>query len=322
MIVVGQGNFSYDVEEHWSNGPRPSLKSWGELPKGYSYIQVPGIGVDSKDRIYVYNRYPPRVYVLNNNGKFLNMWGEDIFGDSWLHSPHGLYVGSDDMVYCTDNLDHTVRKFTLDGELIFTLGTEEKPGKEGAPFNRPTATALSKSGDLFISDGYGNSRVHKFSPDGEHQLSWGKPGTGPGEFNLPHGIWVDKDDRVWVADRQNHRIQIFTTEGEYISQLTDFSYPSDFFMRDDIVYVAEVGGRMSILNLKGELLSRWGGEKSFVQDYISKIKGDYIPNFDLYTECLHAPGKFVDAHCCCVDSKGSIYVGEIKGGVTKFIRRK
>ncbi|UCH58207.1 MAG: hypothetical protein JSV18_05975, partial [Candidatus Bathyarchaeota archaeon] len=153
--------------------------------------------------------------MFDREGNFLKSWGEGIFAN-----PHGVYIDADDRVYCVDKMDHTVRKFTQNGELLLTLGTKEQPGEAGAHFNRPTDIALSPSGEMFVSDGYGNSRLHRFSPEGEHILSWGEPGDGPSQFNLPHGIWVDRKGRVLVADRQNRRIQLFTQDGEFLEEWT------------------------------------------------------------------------------------------------------
>ncbi len=315
MVSVGTGKYTYE-----------STPSWGKLPEGYFITMVPGLAVDKRDRVYVFNRNPNHVYIFDHDGNFLSMWDKSIFADYSIHSPHGFYIGPDERVYLTDMLDHTVRKFTLDGKLLLTLGTPGKLGKEGDPFRKPTAAAISSSGDIFVSDGYDNARVHKYSPEGKLLKSWGKPGTGPGEFNLPHGIWVDKDDRVWVADRENNRIQIFDTEGKFLKQLTDFASPGVVYIdREDTVYVPEIHiPRMSILNLEGKLLARWGGEKKHVLDYLSTLPGDYISSRDLIRKCLKAPGKIVDGHDCCVDSEGDLYLGEAAAGqrLTKYIRKK
>ena len=313
MVTVGAGKYTYEV-----------APVWGKLPAGYGFTTVAAVTVDKRDRIYVFNRNPNHVLILDREGNFLSMWDRNLFGDYALHSPHGFYIGPDEKVYLTDIRDHTVRKFTLDGKLLLTLGTEGKPGREGEPFRRPTGAAISSSGDIFVSDGYDNARVHKYSPEGELLMSWGKPGTGPGEFNLPHGIWVDKEDQVWVAEQKSYRIQIFTTEGKFIRQITDFDGPQMIFMdQENSVYVPEDGGRMSIVNTQGKLLARWGGEKSFLLDYISKVPGGYISYRDVLLKCLKAPGKFCAAHDCCVDSKGDLYIGEAASGqrIQKFIRK-
>lgn len=284
MVEVGSGELSYEVVE-----------AWGELPEGWSFTQVAGVAVDSNDRVYVFNRSPHPVIVLNRNGNFLTSWGEGVF-----KRPHGIYITQDDYVYCVDDGNHTVRKFTLDGKLLLTLGMEDQPGENGAPFNRPTNATLSPSGEIYVSDGYVNSRVHKFSADGTLLLSWGTLGDEPGQFNIPHGIWVDGEDRVYVADRQNNRIQIFTSQGKYITQWTDFLQPCSIFMDcENKVYIPELQARMSILSIEGELLARWGGEKS------------------------NTPGQFIAPHCAWVDSKGDLYIGETLQGqrIQKFAKK-
>lgn len=312
MAIVGSGKYTYEV-----------ASGWGKLPKGYRFNMVPGVAVDSQDRIYVFNRTPNVVYVLDREGNFLRKWGEDYFAGDHLHRSHGFHIGPDQNVYLTDIGDHTVRKFTLDGELLLTLGTAGIPGKEGEPFRRPASATISSSGDIFVADGYDNARVHRYSPEGKMLLSWGTQGTGPGQFKIPHGIWVDRDDRVWVAERGNNRIQIFTTEGKLLGQLDGFIGPSEIFMdNENTVYVPELAGRVSILDINGKLLTRWGAEKAFLLNYISTVPGDVISYFAVLQQCLHAPGKSVSCHCCCVDSRGDLYVGEATGQrLTKFIRK-
>jgi DNA-binding beta-propeller fold protein YncE len=284
--TVGTGRFTYKVAE-----------GWGKLPEGWKFTQVAGVAVDSQDRVYAFNRGEHPVIIFDRDGKFLSSWGEGIFTTA-----HGIYITPDDHVYLVDTGDHTVRKFTTDGKLLMTLGKKDCPGENGAPFDKPTGVALSSSGEIFVSDGYGNRRMHKFSPDGELLLSWGEEGEGIGQFALPHGVFVDKQDRVYVADRENHRIQIFTSQGEFITQWTDFREhkPCTVFIdSDDIVYIPELHQRMSILNIDGELLARWGRD-----------------------EPTYEPGQFWAAHTACTDSHGDLYVGEVLEGqrIQKFVR--
>ncbi len=272
------------------------VDGWGELPEGWVYTQVPGVAVDSHDRVYVFNRGLHPVIVYDREGKFLGSWGEGVF-----KTPHGVYIDSYDNVFCVDSGDHTVRKFDVEGKLLLKLGSEGESGGVGEPFNRPTDAAVSSKGDIFVTDGYGNSRVHRFTSRGELLLSWGEPGDGPGQFNIPHGVWVDRDDRVWVADRQNNRLQIFTGEGGYLDEWTGFSLPCTVNIdKLDRVYVSELRSRVSVLSIEGELLARWGGEKSV------------------------APGDFVAPHCAWVDSHGDLYVGEALDGqrIQKFALMK
>jgi hypothetical protein len=295
---------------------------WAKLPAGWGWREVAGVATDSRDHVYVFSRGDHRVMVFDRDGTFQSSWGEGVFV-----RPHGIFVGPDDCVYCTDDSDHTVRKFTPDGRLLLTLGTRGKPSDTGAtsndyrtiqwggpPFHYPTNLTLS-SGDMYVSDGYGNARVHKFSADGQLLFSWGEPGTAPGQFHLPHGIAIDRQGVVYVADRENSRIQLFTPEGKFISQWTDVARPCQVFIDGaDNIYVAELGfragmwagtapphpdatgGRLSIFDRQGALLARWGG-------------GRY--------PCT--PGDFFAPHDLCVDSHGDIYVAEVvwSGGANR-----
>ena len=148
------------------------------------------------------------VLVFDRNGKMLDSWGQDLFT-----TPHGIWIGPNDEVLLADSNDHTVRKYTPSGELRLTLGTKGEAGAPGAPFNRPTRAALTGAGDLFVSDGYGQDRVHRFTGDGELVLSFGETGKGPGRLNLPHDVTVGDDDRVYVLDRENRRCQVFRPGG-------------------------------------------------------------------------------------------------------------
>ncbi len=259
-------------------------------------IVYSGVACDSQDRVYIHRRtHVPAILVFDRDGTFLRSFGEDLFAN-----PHGIWISPDDILYCTDTEHHTVTKLSLDGEVLLTLGTKGKPGKPGEPFNRPTRAVESPSGDIFVSDGYGQQRVHKFAADGTHLLSWGSKGTGPDQFALPHSIWVDLEERVYVADRWNGRIAIFNTNGQCLDQWIGLMYPNEIYIdHDRNVYVAEAGlgsgdpafidaGRISIFNAKGEAQTR------------------------LRTRMSHG---------IWVDSQGDIYVTNLVLGVTKYVKQ-
>ncbi|HTE16880.1 MAG TPA: peptidyl-alpha-hydroxyglycine alpha-amidating lyase family protein, partial [Armatimonadota bacterium] len=259
---------------------------WEGLPMGWSFVEVAGVATDAEDRVSVFNRGAHPVIVFDRDGRFLRSWGEGVFV-----RPHGITVGPDGAVYCVDDADHTVRKFTPEGELLLTLGASGRASDTGAagvdyrtirragpPFHFPTNLALAPSGEMYVTDGYGNARVHKFSPEGRLLLSWGEPGEGPGQFHLPHGIAVDPEGRVYVADRENSRLQIFNSDGKCLAEWTDVARPCQVFVdADGLVYVAELGyragmfpgavppstdatgGRVSLFSQDGQLLARWGG---------------------------------------------------------------
>ena len=293
MVKLGSGEFTYEV----------SGEDWGELPDGWTYKEGTAVAVDSKDNVYVFNRGGHPVIVYNSDGKFIKSWGEDIFT-----MPHGIAIGPDDSVYCADTGDHTVRKFTTDGRLLMTLGEPNRPADEmsGKPFNRATHMAVDpRNGELFVSDGYSNARVHRFSPDGTLISSWGESGTFPGHFNIVHNIAIDRDGWVYVADRDNRRIQVFDVDGNYEAQWANLSRAATVYVdtrgADQIVYVGEyfagglsnaigrdLGPRLTVFNTRGRVLARLGREPF----------GD-------------EPGRFYAPHGLAVDSKGDIYVAEV-----------
>ena len=278
------------------------LEGWGKLPEGWRYVEAAGVAVDSRDNVYVFNRGEHPLIVFDREGNFLRSWGEGLVGRA-----HGITIGPDDEVWLTDDGNHTIRKFTPEGKLLLTIGDPDKPAtlQSGEPFNRPTHVALSPlTGDLFISDGYGNSRVHKYDPKGRHLFSWGEPGTDPGCFNLPHNIATDAEGLVYVADRENHRVQVFDAEGRYLAQINNVHRPCGLLIdrrEGGAIYVGELGtdlavnqsvpnlgGRVSILSLKGDLLGRIG----------DRFRGE-------------KPGQFVAPHGVVNDSRGDLYVAEV-----------
>lgn len=275
------------------------LADWAQLPDGWSFKEVADVVVDAQDRVYVFNRGEHPMIIFEPDGSFVASWGEDLFARA-----HGVTVCPDGMLYCVDDGDHSIRKCTPDGEVLMTIGTPNEPAPihSGEPFNRPTKVAFDpKTDELYISDGYGNARVHKFSPDGEHLFSWGEYGTDPGQFNLVHSVCTDSDGKVYIADRESHRVQIFDADGRYLDQWNNLHRPCGLHIEDDLVYIGQVptqlevnadypnlGGCVTIHDLNGHRLARlgdvWRGE---------------------------GPGQFISPHGIAIDSHGDIYVGEV-----------
>src|SRR5579859_2578237 len=203
-VVLGSGDYVYQPVDNW---PR--------LPPGWQLGDIAGVAVDDADRVYAFHRGEHPVVVFDREGNFVRSWGDKVFA-----RPHALFMAPDETLFCTDDGDHSVRRCTVTGDVITIIGRPGHPSAphSGNPFNRCTHTALSPDGFVFVSDGYGNARVHKYTIDGRHVLSWGAPGTDPGQFNLPHNITCDDAGRVYVADRENHRVQLFDDSGRYLTQ--------------------------------------------------------------------------------------------------------
>jgi DNA-binding beta-propeller fold protein YncE len=215
-------------------------------------------------------------------------------------------MGPDETIYCTDDGDHTVRRCTLDGKVLLEIGIPGEPAAfmSGEPFHRCTHTALSPKGEIYVSDGYGNARVHKYAPDGKLLMSWGEPGSDPGQFNIVHNICSDADGWVYVADRENHRVQVFDGHGAYETQWNNLHRPCGLYMdpgKNPLCYIGELGPvmpvnrhvpnlgpRLSITDTSGKVLARLG---------------------DLHAGT--AAGQFIAPHGLAVDSRGDIYVGEV-----------
>jgi DNA-binding beta-propeller fold protein YncE len=287
MTVVGSGKYSYEM-----------IENWAKLPDGWAFGGVSAVATDSQDRVYAFQRKDPPVVIFDKNGGYLGSWGSSVFAD-----PHGINI-VDDVIYVTDRNDHVALKFTLDGRPLMVIGERGKASDTGAtkdielpprsagPFNKPTELMVAPSGDLYVSDGYRNSRVHRFSSQGALLDSWGKPGkTEPGEFHLPHSLWIDRQGQVYVCDRENSRIQVFTGAGKFLSQWKDIHKPTDIvFDKQEIVYVSEQRPSVSVLEKNGTVLARF-----------------------------ESPA----GHGLWVDSGGDIYVASVSGkSLTKFARKR
>lgn len=291
MTQVGTGKYTYEV-----------IRDFPKLPKGESFGVISRVATDSQDRIYVFQRKDPPVVVFDREGNYLNSWGT---GE--IKEAHGLKI-VDDVVYVTDRPNSVTMIYTLDGKQLLKLGTPGVHSDTGCgpspyivqraagPFNHPTEMLPHPNGDLYVTDGYRNSRVHRFTRDGKLVNSWGTPGNKEGEFHLPHSIAIDAGGKLYIADRSNQRIQIFSPDGDFIGAWTDMSGPNDITLgKDGIFYIAEqeTDGKHPYICLRdaaGKVLAR--------------------------LECprhIHGVG---------VDSRGDIYAGlTIDQNVDKFVRK-
>jgi len=290
-VIVGSGEFRYRFVDNWA-----------KLPKGWQFLDVSAVAVDKQDQVYVFNRGGHPMIIFDRDGNVVSTWGENIF-----KRPHGLHMGPDESIYCTDDGDHTVRKCTLDGKVLLELGTpgQPAPALSGDPFNRCTHTALSPENDIYVSDGYQNTRVHKYSSAGKLLLSWGESGSERGQFSNPHNICCDAEGWVYVADRENNRVQVFDGNGKYETQWNQLFRPCALYQEYGTAtrrtYIGELpttlgsisgrpnlGACVKVVDKDGELIARIGGPHA-----------------------TQEPGEFVAPHGIAVDSHGDIYVGEV-----------
>lgn len=287
--TVGDGVWQYEPQQEW-----------GEIPQGYGFPDASGVAVDPKDHVYILNRGPHPVIVLDQNGKFVRSWGEGQFDQR----AHGIHASPDGAIFTVNDSQHCVKKHTPEGELLLVIGKENQAAAKwsGEAFNRPTNMAVSPtSGDVYITDGYGNGRVHRFTADGGHIVSWGEPGCAPGQFQVPHNVVIDRDENVFVTDRENNRLQVFDKNGKLQAIWHDIYRPQALCMdREGTIYVGEMlnqhgledcpglGHRLNVFTRQGEHRARIGDSQL----------GD-------------APTEFIAPHGFAADSQGNLYVGEV-----------
>lgn len=262
-----------------------------------------GVAIDDQDRLWVASRRSHPISIWSTDGAFLGSW---VAGD-FVEVHHIAAV--DGAIWVVDDQLHVVRRYEPDGRLALQLGrtgfataTVSHTGQNGRPFNMPTGLAVGRGGELFVSDGYGNRQVHRFSASGALERSWGRSGVGPGEFAIVHSVTVDGTDRVIVCDRENNRVQLFDYDGAFVAEWTQLRGPADAAVdREGLVYVAEQGNPLhdqpngiSILTMSGELVGQWHAERA---------------------------GTMVGGHGVATDSSGNVYVADLVGKrVVKFVR--
>ena len=288
MAQTGAGEYRYEL-----------IRDFLKLPDGETFGLVSRVAADAQDRIYVFQRKDPPVVVFDRDGKYLGAWGSGEVTD-----PHGLKIVGD-TVYTTDRSDSVAKSFSLDGKPQLELGqrgvhsdtgqiTNWRAERAAGPFNHPTEMIRHPNGDIYVTDGYRNARVHRFTADGRLVSSWGAPGSGPGQFHLPHSIAYDDSGKLYVADRSNKRIQMFTPEGQYLGEWTGMGGPNDISRgRDGNFYIAE---------------QEDNGNPAYVT--VRDGNGNVL---------ARTPSRHV--HGVGVDSKGDIYAGLTQErSVDKFVR--
>ena len=292
------------------------------VPMDFTIKKMPdvaGVAVDSQDNIYYtirsYGGYDAPVIVVDNDGKYLRA-----FGHGMLKNPHGIATDTENNVYVCDAMRNCIFKFSNTGDLLMTIGTPDSPCDNGCvnydfrtiafsndSLNHPSKLVVTKAGDIFIADGYGNARVHHYSKDGKHIKSWGDPGDQPGQFNVVHGIGYDEETGfVYVCDRENERVQIFDSEGNLQAIWNDIWRPCDVVVRGDYAYVAELGELFFVDNVLYEPGSRRHHSQLRVFD---KKTGEEV--FCIGTADSGEKGSFFTLHCVTMNNKGELLAGEV-----------
>jgi peptidylamidoglycolate lyase len=318
LAAAGSAFFARAQEAQNPTGAYHVVRDWPRLPEGYVFGEVTGVAVDSHNHVFVFHRTArssrrpparegpiPAATVLcfdGATGSLLAQWGENMFRE-----PHGLSVDKDDNLWLTDRELNQVFKFSHDGKLLMTLGEKGVAGNDGRHFLGPTAVAVAPDGSFYVSDGYGNSRVAKFSPRGEFRFDWGKKGSGPSEFDTVHHVALDAQGRVYVADRSNSRLQVFTGDGKFIAEWKSPALGRPWASAlgpDGLLYVVD-GGDLKFsppdrahilkLDLSGKILEQWASYGTY-------------------------DGQIYWGHDIAVGRDGAVYVGDILGHrLQKFV---
>jgi DNA-binding beta-propeller fold protein YncE len=265
------------------------------MPEGWKFGRVSAVATNAQGEVFVFQRGKKAdpIIVFDSKGRYLRSWGRGLFGN-----PHGLRVDAEGNVWVTDNGDHQVMKFSPRGETLLILGIKGQAGTDEKTFNRPTDIAFAPKGDIYVADGYGNSRVVRFTRDGKYVKAWGRRGTAPGEFNTPHSIVADAKGRLYVSDRENNRIQIFDADGRFLKQWTHLGATQGMYVTaDQQLWI--ITHRNNIENITYDTLA---GRIMKIDLETGKILGS-----------MESPG-----HWITVSSGGEIFIGSLTGNVFRW----
>ncbi len=308
LLLSSSAWAQYRLVPDWPNAPRSAAGT----PSAWNFIQVPGIAVDKQGNVLVLHRGAHPVMVFDARGKLLRTWGDGLFSEgkvmavapadraagasaySAVYGPagctacgvHAVRVDAAGDIWVVDATAHAVYKFAPDGKVLLQLGQKGKAGLSRTNFNLPTDVAFAANGDIYVSDGYGNPRVVKYSREGKYLLEWGKRGSGPGEFQLPHNVVVDTNGRVYVSDRDNRRVQVFDGNGKFLNEWRDT-------------------GGVSALAITADQHIWTGGA-------LRDLEGKAVGRID---------GDVGTAHGMAIGSDGAVYVGQLNGAAQKFVKR-
>jgi DNA-binding beta-propeller fold protein YncE len=272
-----------------------SVPDFLKFPDNIYMGEAAGVAENSKGHVFVFDRGEHPLMEFDADGKYIRSIADGLYAFVF---PHFVRVDAQDNIWTIDGGSGTVVKLNPAGRVQMVLGRRPEPFEVGQPipltnetFNRPTDVAFDSAGDIFVADGYGNSRVVKYNKNGKFVKTWGKRGVLPGDFNLPHSIVIDAQDRVYVADRENYRVQIFDTDGKFLKQWTNLGSPWTLCITpgpQQVMYVADgYVNRIYKVDLDGNILGGFG-------------------------ETGRELGQFLNAHGLGCNAKGEIFVAETR----------
>ncbi|MFP4502221.1 MAG: peptidyl-alpha-hydroxyglycine alpha-amidating lyase family protein [Candidatus Hydrogenedentota bacterium] len=288
---------------------------WPQKPADIEWGAVPSVAIDNEGNVWMYTRSAPSVQVYSPEGEFLFSWGD-------TPGAHFIEIDREGHIWTTDVHEHVVQKHTRDGTVLLTLGTRGEPGTDGGHLFKPTDVAVASNGDIFVSDGYGNARVVHYTPEGEYVKAWGDMGTEPGAFSISHAIEVDSKDRLYLADRNNARVQVFNTDGELLAVWDDILVPWGIHINeDDEVWVC------------GSSPMTWTDHPDYPTAPLGcPPKDQVVIRFDtggcvqqMWTfpkgeDGAEEPGELNWLHGIAVDDAGNLFLGDIIGKrLQKFV---
>lgn len=269
------------------------------MPEGWHFGRVSAVATDSENNVFVFQRgdVADPIIVFDQEGSYLRSFGKEN-GESMFGNEHGLRIDRYDNVWATDTGTHQVHKFSRDGELLMSLGINGQAGTTDDTFDRPSDLTFGPNDEIYVSDGYGNSRVVKYDSEGNFVKAWGTPGSGPSQFHLVHSIASDSAGNVYASDRENNRIQIFDSEGNLLRMWTHLGATQNIFITpDDQVWV--ITHRDNVENITYDTLA---GRIMRIDIDTGEILG-----------AMESPGHWIN-----VGDNGEIHIGSLTGNVFRW----
>lgn len=284
------------------------VANWPEKPAEFTWAAMPGVAVDTEDNVWLFTRSTPAVQVYSPEGRYLFGWGDG-------KGAHHIKIDREGFIWTSDIERHIVQKHDRNGTVLMTIGVPDEAADDQSHLYMPTDMAFASNGDIFVSDGYGNARVVHLTKDGEFVKAWGSLGTEDGKFSIPHAIAVDSKNRVYVADRNNVRVQVYNTDGELIDSWKNIVVPWGFWVTEkDEIWICgsspmpwHTDPKYKTLPLgcppKDQLIMKFNTDGKLLQLF----------TFPKGEDGKEAPGELNWVHCIALDSKGNVYLGDIMG---------